>query len=214
MRGEEVFSFLFERIFDDPGKVDSQSVHALCCATWSLSRGDLTWELFEQQTLERQALDATSYGFLLMHGSWEGQQLRCIQVLTALSWVAAADVLRPVAARCITCDHWFDWAFYPDRTLVQSENDVGAWYRYQKLGRLVDFVESRAAPGDPQSVLLTIEGFVNDAHHRWLKIAGGLKAEVVNEATQGRPLASHEMCVEMGCFVGYTAIRLGMQFHQ
>lgn len=74
---------------------------------------------------------------------------------------------------------------------------------------MVDFVEATALQGDPQSLLSSIEGFVKDAHHRWLKIAGGPKAEVVDAATQRRPLESHEMCAEMGCFVGYTAIRLG-----
>mmetsp|Transcript_53811 Transcript_53811/g.83764 ORF Transcript_53811/g.83764 Transcript_53811/m.83764 type:complete len:418 (+) Transcript_53811:1-1254(+) len=210
LRDAKIFPCLFERIFERPADVDSQAVHAVCCATWMVSRGDLTWELFERRALERQALDATSYGFLLMHASWGGSQLRTIQVLTALSWVASSDVLRQVVARWVTRDRWFDWAFHPDRVPRQSENDIGAWYRYQKLGRLVDFVESRAIYGNPQSVLSSIEGFVNDAHHRWLKIAGGPKAEVVEAATRGRPLASHEMCVEMGCFVGYTAIRLGM----
>lgn len=46
-RGDKLFSPLFERIFESPARVDSQAVHALCCATWSLSEGDLTWELFE-----------------------------------------------------------------------------------------------------------------------------------------------------------------------
>lgn len=154
-------------------------------------------------------MDATSHGFLLMHGGWEGLQRREIQVLTGLSWVASAEALRSLAARCVSSDRWFDRAFHPERMPMLSENDVGAWYRYQKLGRLVDFVEALACPGDPQSMLHSIESFVKDGHSRWLKIAGGPKGEVVDEATRGRPLAAHEMCVEMGCFVGYTAIRLG-----
>jgi catechol O-methyltransferase len=209
MRDDVLCSLLFERIFESPTKVDSQAVHALCCATWALSRGDLTWKLFEDRAKEWQAMDATSYGFLLMHASWEGQQHRNVQVLTSLACVASAELLRSVAARWVSCDRWFDKAFHPQRLPMQSENDIGAWYRYQKLGLLLDFVETHALQGDPQSVLKSIEGFVKDAHHRWLKIAGGPKAEVVDEATRMRPLTPREMCVEMGCFVGYTAIRLG-----
>lgn len=130
-------------------------------------------------------------------------------MLTALSWVASAEALRPAAARWVSLDRWFDRAFHPERVPLLSDNDLGAWYRYQKLGRLLGYVEATALEGDPQSLLRSIEGFVKDAHHRWLKIAGGPKAEVVDEATRCRPLTAHEMCVEMGCFVGYTAIRLG-----
>lgn len=75
-------------------------------------------------------MDATSYGFLLMHGGWQGQQLREVQVLTALAWVASAEALRAVAARWVSCDRWFDRAFHPERLPMQSENDIGAWYRY------------------------------------------------------------------------------------
>jgi len=209
MRDDKLFDPLFERIFQDPAKVDSQAVHAICCTTWALGRGDLPWELFTGRANAGQALDATSHGFLFMHGGWQGLQHREIQVLTMLSWVASAEVLRSLAARWVSCDRWFGRAFHPDRMPLVSENDIGAWYRYQKLGLLVDYVESVALNGDPESLLRSIEGFVLDAQHRWLKIAAGPKAEVVDGSTRCRPLADHEMCVEMGCFVGYTAIRLG-----
>jgi len=130
MRDDKIFSPLFQRIFESPAKVDSQAVHALCCATWALGRGDLTWQLLEGRVREGQAIDATSHGFLLMHGSWPGDQRREVQVLTLLAWVASAEVLRPVAARWVSCHRWFDRAFHPNRTLMVSENDIGGWYRY------------------------------------------------------------------------------------
>lgn len=87
-----------------------------------------------------------------------------------------------------------------------------AWYRYQKLGRLLCFVEATALGGSPQSILSCVEGFVGDEHERWLKIAGGPKADLIDAAVATRPLSQAEVGIEMGCFVGYTAIRLGWRF--
>lgn len=87
-----------------------------------------------------------------------------------------------------------------------------AWYRYQKLGYLIWWVEAMAIEGSPESLLCSIKGFVGDSHQRWLKIAGGPKAGVIDVAAAMRPLAAGDVCIEMGCFVGYTAIRLGLRF--
>jgi len=87
-----------------------------------------------------------------------------------------------------------------------------AWYRYQKLGQLLAFVGASAADGCPASMLSSIEGFVGDEHQRWLKIAGGPKAEVLDATVQTLTLSPSSIAVEMGCFVGYTAIRLGWRF--
>jgi len=81
----------------------------------------------------------------------------------------------------------FDVKLRPSQELQQSQNDNGAWYRYQKLGHLVYFVEATALEGTPQSLLLCVEGFVGDAHQRWLKVAGGPKAQVIDAATYARP---------------------------
>ncbi|CAE8639132.1 unnamed protein product, partial [Polarella glacialis] len=166
-------------------------------------------EIFEGRARKAIGLDSTSYGFLLMHSSWGGDQQREIQVLSALASVLAVDVLRPVAARWVSMDAWSDRSWYPEHVLSRSLNDEGSWYRYQKLGRLIHFVEATALHGSPQSLLHCIEGFVGESHQRWLKVAGGPKADVVDEAVRMRPLAAHEVGMEMGCFVGYTAIRLG-----
>jgi len=76
MRDEKLLPSLFQRILDSPEKIDYQAVHAMCCATWALSRGACTWELFEGRICAGLSLDATSYGFLLMHSSWHGDHKR------------------------------------------------------------------------------------------------------------------------------------------
>eukprot|EP00440_Ansanella_granifera_P063500 gb/GFBE01068849.1/.p1 GENE.gb/GFBE01068849.1/~~gb/GFBE01068849.1/.p1 ORF type:complete len:411 (+),score=68.32 gb/GFBE01068849.1/:1-1233(+) len=204
-RDERLFDLFFGRLFEQTADIDFQAVHALCCATWSLSRSDLTWELMDGRARDGNlGLDATSYGFLLMHGSWEGNQAREVEVLSALSSVLAVEALKPVASR------WISQAMRAaGPRLLRSPGDEGAWYRYQKLGRLVHFVEATAQEGDPQSVLSSIENFVGESHQRWLKVAGGPKADVVEDAVRTRPLGDGEVGLEMGCFVGYTAVRLG-----
>mmetsp|Transcript_42913 Transcript_42913/g.113623 ORF Transcript_42913/g.113623 Transcript_42913/m.113623 type:complete len:392 (+) Transcript_42913:2147-3322(+) len=204
VRDDPLFDRLFGEIFASPEDLDPQAVHAICCATWALSRSTLAWELLERRAAKGLALDATSYGFLLMHGSWSGHQDREDQVLAALASVAAVDALGPTAARWIIAAER-----PPPPRLVRSPSDDQAWYRYQKLGLLVCFVEATALGADPQSLLTCIEGFVSDTHQRWLKIAGGPKADVIDASTRARPLSPNEVGVEMGCFVGYTAIRLG-----
>jgi len=99
VRDDNLFDHIFHVILERPEDLDFQAVHALCCTTWSLGRGDLTWEIFEGRARKAIGLDSTSYGFLLMHSSWGGDQQREIQVLSALASVLAVDVLRPVAAR-------------------------------------------------------------------------------------------------------------------
>jgi len=132
-------------------------------------------------------------------------------VLKVLQGSVPADVFRLVVGQWISINRPF--VHRQAGELIPRSMDCGnAWYRYQKLGRLILWVEATALEGSPESLLRCIEGFVGDAHQRWLKIAGGPKADVVDDAVAKRPLGRSEVCVEMGCFVGYTAIRLGWRF--
>ena len=203
-RDDTLFDRLFDDIFAGPEDLDPQAVHAICCATWALSRGELAWELLERRAEKGLGLDATSYGFLLMHGSWSGHQDREDSVLSALASVAPVSVLRPTVARWMA-----DVERAAPARIVRSPSDGQAWYRYQKLGLLVGFVEATLLDASPQAVLTCIESFVSDTHQRWLKIAGGPKADVIDASVRARPLSPFEVGVEMGCFVGYTAVRLG-----
>lgn len=87
-------------------------------------------------------------------------------------------------------------------------SDFRARFRFSKLALLVNNLEAGGYFGSPEAVLEGIESFVI-AGQRWLKIAGGSKAELLEEATHRRQLRNEELCVEFGCFVGYTAVRLG-----
>ncbi|CAE7350912.1 Comt [Symbiodinium natans] len=138
----------------------------------------------------------------MMHSSWAGDAAFEVQLHRLLC--NTAPPLNAAVAR------WLPGPMeVPASTSVPSPNDQTSWYRYQKLGRLLHFVSARAREGDADAVLRSIEDFVGDANQRWLKVAGGAKSEVVAAALDAAALREGEVALEMGCFVGYTAIRLG-----
>ncbi|CAE7209643.1 COMT [Symbiodinium sp. CCMP2592] len=87
---------------------------------------------------------------------------------------------------------------------------------WEKLGAVIDFVEHRlstAAPQVPDTVnemLRLLDSFAQRREH-WLKVAGGAKAEVLLHTYGLRTWQWHEVAVECGTFIGYSAMRLALQ---
>jgi len=91
----------------------------------------------------------------------------------------------------------------------------------RKLLPLLSFVEAAAVghvdggrgPADGSAaidvVLRAVERFARDVG-RWLKVAGGQKAALLDEVVLAAPLGiPSTLLLELGAFVGYTAVRLG-----
>merc|ERR1712032_1495148 len=78
---------------------------------------------------------------------------------------------------------------------------------YKKIAMLVDFVESHVSAGDATSLLRAIELF-GAGIGQWLKVAADCKAQLVEASMLRRTSWISDACVELGTFVGYTAIRL------
>lgn len=78
---------------------------------------------------------------------------------------------------------------------------------YKKIGMLIDFVESQVAAGDATSLLRAIELF-GAGIGQWLKVAADCKAQLVEASMCRRASWISDACIELGTFVGYTAIRL------
>merc|ERR1712032_1812044 len=78
---------------------------------------------------------------------------------------------------------------------------------YKKIAMLVDFVESHVSAGDVTSLLRAIELF-GAGIGQWLKVAADCKAQLVEASMLRRASWISDACVELGTFVGYTAIRL------
>lgn len=80
-------------------------------------------------------------------------------------------------------------------------------FAYSKIATLLDFTEVTARAGDPASFLSAIESF-GAGIGQWLKVAADCKAQLVQSSMHRREARRWETCVELGTFVGYTAIRL------
>jgi len=80
-------------------------------------------------------------------------------------------------------------------------------FPYQKIGMLLDFVESHVTAGNVNSFFQAIEQF-GAGIGQWLKVAGDCKAQLVEASMHSRESWRSEACAEFGTFVGYTAMRL------
>lgn len=86
-----------------------------------------------------------------------------------------------------------------------SPRDAWSWSQ-QKLAHLIWYVEMSAS--SPGEVLRGIEGFASQRGRQWLKVAGGVKAEVLLQTLGCACQAPGRICLEFGAFIGYTCIRL------
>lgn len=75
---------------------------------------------------------------------------------------------------------------------------------YKRLARLLE--STSLGEGSPGDVLWRIECFAHVSS--WLKVAGDAKAEVLTSTLDCRPPLDRECTLELGAFVGYSAIRL------
>jgi len=62
-------------------------------------------------------------------------------------------------------------------------------------------------------VLRLLDSFAQRREH-WLKVAGGAKAEVLETAFESHPWQPHEVTLECGTFLGYSAMRLASLAHK
>ena len=82
---------------------------------------------------------------------------------------------------------------------------------YSKELGLLSHVLATACAGDPASVCRAVENFgeeVLGSSDLWLKVAGGVKAEVLTAAVCMAP--SQGSILEIGTYCGYSAIRMAM----
>jgi len=90
----------------------------------------------------------------------------------------------------------------------------GSNVHWIKMSQLVDHVENTLHQGGTCEDLLAIVENFACGPGRWLKIAGGKKAEILEFALNARHWGPAEIAVECGTFIGYSAIRFARSVHQ
>lgn len=102
--------------------------------------------------------------------------------------------------------------------LVRPTRPIRAGQPYSKELRLLQHVVERAERGNPKSICETIESFGDEVLVRgkarlWLKIAGGVKTEVLTAAVKGGPLTRGDLqcsVLEVGAYCGYSSTRMAL----
>lgn len=101
---------------------------------------------------------------------------------------------------------------------IQKGAAVVAGQPYAKELRVLQYVLENSRQGDPRSVCEAIENFgdhvlVKGKARLWLKIAGGVKTDVLSAAVQGAPIGDGDLqtsILEIGCYCGYSSTRMAM----
>eukprot|EP00931_Biecheleriopsis_adriatica_P057695 TRINITY_DN34246_c0_g2_i1.p1 TRINITY_DN34246_c0_g2~~TRINITY_DN34246_c0_g2_i1.p1 ORF type:complete len:531 (+),score=113.78 TRINITY_DN34246_c0_g2_i1:33-1595(+) len=89
---------------------------------------------------------------------------------------------------------------------------------YAKELRVLQHVVDNAIPGDPSSVCEAIENFGDEVLVRgkarmWLKIAGGVKSDVLCAAVGGGPIGDGDLqcsVLEVGAYCGYSSTKMAL----
>ncbi|CAJ1419733.1 unnamed protein product [Effrenium voratum] len=132
-----------------------------------------------------------SYSYCLMMSEWnkveeQEQRLFC--------WLGGSLPLPPALLKLVGCAH-------PPRPSLPSAN-------YRKLAKLLEALETNASTAD--AMMGTMECF-GAGVGQWLKIAGDGKAHLLEAVLARFPGG---VALELGSFVGYTALRLGRALAQ
>jgi len=185
------------------------TAHAFVWSAWITARPDLAWQLLDAWASKGMVFDAASFGMLLMDSAYSKKEGNESAILTMIQRCSVFDDLKDVFSWCT--GHSLD-SSVPDyamrfdvRTCPGSGHMRGT---HAKLALLVaDMLNSGAddAPSALEAVRQHSYGV-----GQWLKVAGGAKANLIEENIRSRPAKRHgEVALEFGVFVGYTTMRLG-----
>lgn len=139
--------------------------------------------------------EALVHGMLLSDCEWRGDSKQELQLQVAIGQGLPASALRRL---------WLKGQVDTLPMLIVFES---LYHMYQKLSKCVDYIIAGAQPGcGSTAILARIESFGQDLG-QWLKVAGGDKALVTEDALWCRGPDTNEVSVEFGAFVGYSGIR-------
>jgi len=158
----------------------------------------LVWPEVQRSVDLGIALDSMGFSYTLMATEWEKLEHREQSLYAMME--GNLNMKLPVQLFALV-SRWHGSLPGGPPSLAQPSHP------YQKIGMLLDFVESQASAGNVESFLHAIE-FFGAGIGQWLKVAGDSKAQLVEACMSRRRATRSEVCVEFGTFVGYTAMRL------
>mmetsp|Transcript_123691 Transcript_123691/g.385145 ORF Transcript_123691/g.385145 Transcript_123691/m.385145 type:complete len:429 (-) Transcript_123691:8-1294(-) len=194
---------------DEEGEVEA--AHALIMTYWKSAEREALWRCVRRWMSDGFLPDPSGLALLWMDGEWSGdcavhrlldpvmevqQQVALVgPALRAQHRLEAAAAAAGRVARC---------------SLTPKIAGSTRW-RYHKLTWLIDEVESMLADDgfSAFTVLRAIEDFGKLGTIQWLKVAGDTKAYIIESSFMQRRPGERQVHAEFGCYVGYTAVRLG-----
>jgi len=177
-------------------KVDvPQESYAIVWALWRTADPAAIGETLARSLESGIFADALVHGLLLSVCEW--QSAACAERGLQL---ALGRGLPPSALRTLLLQD--DASTVPAPLVFES-----MYHMYQKLSKCLDYVTIGAKPCEgADGILYRIESFGQDIG-QWLKVAGGDKASVTEDALARRMPGAYEVSAEFGAFVGYSGIR-------
>lgn len=183
--------------------------HAFLWSAWITGRPDLVWKILHAWASAGMIFDAASFGLLLMDSAYSRSGQLESEIMIMMQRCNAFEQLEDVFAWCTrhgSPTSTPDYAMRFDvRTCPGSGRVRGT---HAKLALLVADVRASEAEDAP----MALEAIRQHSYGagQWLKVAGGGKANLIEDALRSRPAQRHgEIALEFGVFVGYTTIRLG-----
>lgn len=215
----QVRDAFIEAVMCKASTMKSPNAHAILWSFWCGSHVEQVWSLFTDIAKRQVGLyDINPQEVLFMDSEWrkdthEAQLTALLEQALPLGSLQAvvSRLARPGAA----------WGAFNEAcgvVRVRRASSLADWspfgseVHWSKLSLLVDHVDGGRSGGrygcSPEDVLRAMEDFAH-GHGQWLKVAGGYKADLLESSVRHAPRGPCGLLIELGAFIGYTAIRLG-----
>lgn len=172
-----------------------QESYAIVWALWRTADPAVIGEALARSLESGVFADALVYGLLLSVSEWQATACEERRLQLALG-----RGLPPSALRALLLQD--DASTIPAPLVFES-----MYHMYQKLSKCLDYVTAGAEPHEgADGLLYRIESFGQEVG-QWLKVAGGDKASITEDALDRRMPGACEVSAEFGAFVGYSGIR-------
>jgi len=184
----------------------AQNVTVGIWSLWKMGRTMDAWSELRKGVRHGIVLDGMGLAYSLMLAEWEkveGHERELYQMMEGNQNLKLPVQLFELVLRWMG-RRLFDIVALPTSVSVALAPSAA----YKKLATLLDYVELHVQIGDSSSLMRAIEAFGSGVG-QWLKVAADCKAELVEASMKRRCPSEFVASVEMGTFVGYTALRFG-----